>query len=60
MTKEISYTGHIEHRSNRPNKPHFLRVRQYIDGKFSKRMSMAFENRGDAVAVGRQYVKGIK
>lgn len=60
MKKEISYTGHIEYREQRPNRPHCLRVRQYINGQFSKRMAMSFANRGDALALGRQYVKGIK
>jgi hypothetical protein len=58
--KTIHYTGHIENRTDRPNKPWLLRVRQYVNGKFTKRLGMSFATRGDAVALGRQYVKGIK
>jgi len=57
---QIHYTGHIENRADRPNRPWRLRVRQYVNGRFTKRMALAFEKRGDAVAVGVQYVKGIK
>ena len=60
MKKEISYTGHIEYRANRPKRPYRLRVRQYVNGKFSKRMSMSFSARGDALALGCQYVEGLK
>ena len=60
MKQEISYTGYIRERKARPSKPFELSLRQKINGVFARSMSMAFANRGDALALGRQYVKGLK
>lgn len=60
MKKEISYTGYIRFRKDCPKRPHQLALRQWINGIEVRRMAMAFADRGDALALGRQYVKGIK